>query len=167
MIGSMHFVTASLFISPILNLINAESKRIFLRAYFASLLGYWISQGRTAFDIENFYAATANLTPPGPTVKPHGETLAKENLYPNLWYPIAQSVVMHPGEHVLKLVRAFARYAILYGTTPKGRFRDTELKGGEFIDGSLFVKSSFLSLQRNGWMREGGDKAFWDFQGFF
>lgn len=163
----MHFVTASHFLSPILNLINKDSKRILLRAYFASLLGYWIAQGRTTLDIEGFYVATANIKPPGPVPTPNKETFAQENLYPNLWYPIAQSVLLHPGEHVLKLVRAFARYATLYGITPKGHFKDVELKGAALLDGSLFVRASFLSLERNGWMREGGDKAFWDFDGFF
>ncbi|GJJ12133.1 hypothetical protein Clacol_006374 [Clathrus columnatus] len=164
---TMHFVTSSLFISPVLELISQDSKRILLQSYFALLLGYWVSQGRTKLDVETFYSTTINLTPPGPKPTPHEETLAKENLYPNLWYPIAQSVIMHPGEHVLKLVRAFARFAVLYGTTPKGHFKHVELKGAEFIDGGLFVKASFLSLGRNGWMREGGDKAFWDFDGFF
>ena len=74
---------------------------------------------------------------------------------------------MHPGEHLLKLERALAHYATLYGTTKKGRFKNTELEGAENIDGTAFIRVAWLSLNRNGWMREGKERGDWDFSGFF
>jgi hypothetical protein len=164
----MHLVTSSLFLPSMLAHLTSDSKRTFLRSYFAVILGFWVSQGRPDLDIKGFYADTeTNPTAPGPQPTPHPETLDKENTTPNPWYPLLQSTLMHPGEHLLKLERALAHYASLYGTTKKGSFSDTELEGADSLDGTVFLRGAWLSLNRNGWMREGKEKGDWDFDGFF
>ena len=141
---------------------------MFLRSYFAVILGYWVSQGRAKLDIETFYAGTVS-DPVAPGSHPHSnpDTLVKKNPTPNPWYPLLQSTLVHPGEHLLKLERALAHYAALYGATPKGQFKDTELNGSEKLDGTVFLRVAWLSLNRNGWMREGDEKGDWDFDGFY
>ncbi|KAF8590606.1 hypothetical protein K439DRAFT_1611983 [Ramaria rubella] len=164
----MHLVTSSLFLPSILAHLNPNSQRTLLRSYFAVVLGYWVSQGRATLNIEGFYAATAsNMVAPGVQPTPNREILTKDNLTPNAWYPLLQSTLMHPGEHLLKLQRALAHYASLYGTTPKGRFNNVELRDADKLDGTLFLRVAWLSMNRNGWMREGDQKGDWDFDGFF
>lgn len=164
----MHLVTSSLFLPSLLPHLSVDSKNKFLRSYFAVILGYWISQGRAKLDIENFYASTVS-NPIAPSLHPRAnpETLVKDHPTPNPWYPILQSTLVHPGEHLLKLERALAHYASLYGTTPVNRFKDTELEHGGKLDGTLFLRTAWLSLNTNGWMREGDEKGGWDFSGFF
>ena len=164
----MHLVTSSLFLPSLLPHLSVGSKSKFLRSYFAVILGYWVAQGRAKLDIETFYASTmSNPVAPSLHPQPNPETLVKGNPTPNPWYPLMQSTLMHPGEHLLKLERALAHYASLYGTTPTGQFKDTELKGSEKLDGTLFLRAAWLSLNRNGWMREGDEQGSWDFDGFF
>lgn len=44
----------------------------------------------------------------------------------------------------------------------------TELPGSEHLDGTLFLRTGFLTADRLGWVREGQDLGeFWDFKGFF
>ncbi|KAF8522286.1 hypothetical protein BU17DRAFT_44855 [Hysterangium stoloniferum] len=163
---AMHLVTSSLFLPSFVVHLKSASARTFLRSYFAVVLGYWVSQGRPTFDITNFYAATSSTDPPGEKPTPNPRTLDKENVFPNTWYPLLQSTLMHPGEHLLKLERALAHYASLYGTTPKNHFKDVDLDGIEELDGTLFLRAAWLSLNRNGWMREGDEEGGWDFDGF-
>jgi len=163
---TMHLVTSSLFLPSFVAHLTPTSTRAFLRSYFAVVLGYWVSQGRPKFDIRNFYAATSSPEPAGEKPIPNPGTLDKGNVFPNAWYPLLQSTLMHPGEHLLKLERAFAHYASLYGTTPKNHFKDVDLEGIEELDGTLFLRAAWLSLNRNGWMREGDEEGGWDFDGF-
>lgn len=165
----MHLVTSSLFLPSFLVYLTSEAQRMLLRSFFAFVLGFWISQGRTKLDIAAFYDGTSATPPiPGPKPHPQDKTLAKDNLFPNAWYPLLQSTVMHPNEHLLKLVRALAHYSTLYGAFPKGRFSGEELRGAELLDGTLFLRAAWLSLEKTGWLREGvKDKVYWDFDGFY
>lgn len=43
-----------------------------------------------------------------------------------------------------------------------------ELEGAGLIDGTLFIRTAWLSLERCGWVREGAtDGVYWDFGGFY
>jgi len=168
---AMHFVNASLFIPSFLVHLTAEAQRVLLRSFFATAISYWISQGRAQLNIEEFYANTSATPPiPGPNPTPHPDTLSKDNLSPNAWYPVLQSTLVHPNEHLLKLERALSHYAALYGTSPVGRFKaaEEELPGSRLLDGSIFLRTAWLSLERCGWVREGVDeRVYWDFGGFY
>ncbi|KAG1829200.1 hypothetical protein EV424DRAFT_1589549 [Suillus variegatus] len=47
--------------------------------------------------------------------------------------------IMHPNDHVSKIQRTFAHFSSLYGTRPKGYFKDMELEvQRRWMDGSSF-----------------------------
>lgn len=113
---------------------------------------------------------------------------ASEKLAPNTWLPILQSTLLHPNEHLPKLQRALAHYALRYGSgygsgyaTRAGRRQGTKLDGTELelplelelelegveevLDGTLFARIAGLTMRRLGWMREGERRGAWDFGG--
>lgn len=92
---------------------------------------------------------------------------APEAVTPNGWHPIIQSTLTHPDDHLPKLQRSLSEYAIHFGLTPAGTFKNTELKDAELIDGTLFIRAAGLTLSRLGWVREGQAPGSWDSTGFF
>lgn len=117
-----------------------------------------------------------------------GLASASEKLAPNTWLPILQSTLLHPNEHLPKLQRALAHYALRYGSrygsgyaTRVGRWQgqgtkldgtelelplELELEGvEEVLDGTLFARIAGLTMRRLGWMREGERRGAWDFGG--
>ncbi len=65
---------------------------------------------------------------------------------PNPWFAIIQQAAVHPDDHLCKIQRAFVHYATLYGARPRGEpdFSQTELKGAEKLDGTLFFTRSTI-----------------------
>lgn len=76
---------------------------------------------------------------------------------------------MHPDEHLCKLQRTLAQYSVLYGTTEAGAWKKegVDLDGVEVLDGTLFARVAGLTMGRLGWLREGGQKGEWDFDGLW
>lgn len=123
----------------------------------------------------------------GGGVEGDGLASASEKLAPNTWLPILQSTLLHPNEHLPKLQRALAHYALRYGSlygsgyaTRAGRRQGqgtkldgTQLDGTrmelegveEVLDGTLFARIAGLTMRRLGWMREGERRGAWDFGG--
>ncbi|TDL18674.1 hypothetical protein BD410DRAFT_793062 [Rickenella mellea] len=164
----MHLVTSSLFLRSYLKHIKPQSQKILLKSYLATALGVWVSRGRPEVDILNFYkVASANPVPPGQQPTPSKDALDPTHLTPNPWYPLLQSTIQHPNEHLPKAQRALAHYAAEYGTTARGRWAGTELEGAEELDGTLFERVAGLTMNRLGWAREGQEKHGWDVAGFW
>jgi hypothetical protein len=118
-----------------------------MRAYFAVCLGYFVSRGRPAIDVEGFFAHTS-VDP-----KPPAETSSKLPTEPegNPWYTVLSKTIPHKEEHHVKAERALAHGAALYGSRPQGYFKDTELKGAERMDGTLFVRTGGLLMGAMNW----------------
>ncbi|KAF7345990.1 hypothetical protein MVEN_01621600 [Mycena venus] len=134
----MHLVTTSLRLSSLMAIITIPtSKSIFLRAYFARSLGYWISRGRRPLDVRSFFASRTSLSPtvPAPVPTPYASAFPMASsplaICPNSWLQLVQSALVHPDDHLCKVIRALAHYGSIYGSIPAGTFRTTELKDSE------------------------------------
>ncbi|KAG1832309.1 hypothetical protein DFJ58DRAFT_750394 [Suillus subalutaceus] len=143
----MHFVTSSLFLPSLLPYLPQNSQVLLLRGYFASTLGWWIALGFPRLDIRGFLSTNSHIS--------------SEVKVANPFLDIIQSVITHPNEHMPKIQRAFAHFSSLYGTRPKGYFKDTELEGAEALDGSLFLWAARLTEE---YMSEG--TGHWSLEGF-
>lgn len=182
-IHSMHFLTSAIFLPTFMARIEKpEYRRILLRAYLATVLVWYIVRGRPRLDIKAFFSDASTLRPtaPGPHPTPNLESakgvLETDAITPNSWLQIIQSTLAHPDEHTPKAQRALVHFGEVYGdTAEKGKFKDTELEGADFIDGSLFLRTAGLTMTRNKWVREGEGIAqgpdfrptgAWDFDGF-
>jgi len=173
----MHLVTSSIFLPSIVSYLNPVSQNALLRAYLVTSLLWWVIAGRPGFDVSGYYSstnahplppdgATSNLTPDDSTLP---SSTSPHALTPNPWFPIIQSTLVHPGEHLCKIQRALAHFATLYGSRAPGQvdFINTELGGAEKLDGTLFIRVAGETANRMGWMREGEKQGQWDRDGFY
>lgn len=192
---NMHLVTSAIFLKNFVTVLKkTSSKKTFLRSYLTISLGWWVARGRPGFSITKFYEATggfnsddvAQAAIPGPQPTPTGKALkvaGQPCLIPNAWYPILQTTLTHPNEHLCKLQRSLAHADSLYGTRAAGHFAhlsglpdfDGSTSAGKpgfeglgKLDGSLFLRVARLTADRLGWMREGEEgRSDWDRVGFF
>ncbi|KAG6863736.1 hypothetical protein C0991_003623, partial [Blastosporella zonata] len=151
------------------------TNEVLLRGYFAVSLAWWIGRGRADFDIAGFFADdTAFPHPAGPFPPLHERSLPSATSIkattPNPWFPIIQTAVTIPDDHLPKLHRALAHFGSLYGTRAPGQpdFADTELPFAEKLDGSLFIRAAGLTNKRL--LRPKLDvegARFWDRRGFY
>jgi Questin oxidase-like len=158
-----------------------------LRAYFGVTLAYYVGRGRAPLNLKAFFTDPSLLHPsiPGPQPIPSHDALSANKpeycITPNPWFSILQAALVHPDEHVPAVQRALKHFAELYEHVERGHFAElTELEGGEYIDGTLFLRAAVLSANRFGWLREGqslkdfaqGDSGYmanfvWDATGYF
>lgn len=153
----LHLVTSSLFLSSIHSILSPESGKLLLRGFLAASLTYWVGHNRPGFTINEFFADDSNtlVSPPHKDPKPAEDALDASHLHQNPWFPILQSALNHPDEHLLKIQRSLAHYAALYGARPKGHLAQTELPGAAAIDGSFFLRLASITGQVKAWVREG------------
>lgn len=170
----MHLVTSSIFLASYVPYLKPSSLEHLLRGYLLVSLGWWISRGRPALKIAEFYASTTSYpSPSGVLPSPHKDALQLTDptkvITPNPWLSIIQTSIVHPDDHLPKLQRALAHYASLYGTREAGQsdFVGTELEGAEKLDGSLFIRVAGLTAERLGRVREGQEAGHWDRNGFY
>ncbi|KAG6844980.1 hypothetical protein H0H87_001923 [Tephrocybe sp. NHM501043] len=171
----MHLVTSALFLHSLVSKLQAPSQELLLRGYFVISLAWWIGRGRAEFDIEGFFAAdTAFPLPvgkfPSPPEKSLPSVTSPKATTPNPWFPILQSAVTIPDDHLPKLHRALVHFGSLYGARAPGQadFVDTELPLSEKLDGSLFIRVAGLTNQRLLRPKLDVEAArFWDRQGFY
>ncbi|KAJ7819649.1 hypothetical protein B0H14DRAFT_2372418 [Mycena olivaceomarginata] len=164
----MHLVTTSLRLSSLMVIITSPtSKSLFLRAYFARSLGYWISRGRRPLNVRSFFSSRSSLSPtvPGPVPTPYASAFPNANsplaITPNPWMQLIQSALVHPDDHLCKVIRTLAHYGTVYGSVPPGTFKMTELKDSELIDGTLFIRAAGLTMTKMGRVREGEKDRYW------
>ena len=152
---TLHLVTSSLFVSSIHNLLTPRSQQLFLRGFLATALTYFVSHGRSPWDIAGFFAEPLSSYPlPQQAVPaPADSALDSSNPNQNLWFPILQSSLSHEDEHLLKIQRSLAHYAAHWGRSPKGHLKNTELEGAENIDGTFFLRIAMLTSKVREWAR--------------
>ncbi|KAK1216322.1 hypothetical protein PQX77_021059 [Marasmius sp. AFHP31] len=144
---SMHLVTSSLFLPPLLAALSPPNKILLLRTYFSVSLVWWLARGKTSnLDIEGFYAA--NPHPPS-----------------DRWPELIRHAVSHPDDHLVKVQRAMSHYSFLYGSRQSGVFEGTGLKGAERLDGTIFLRAAVLTSER---VEKGKSvMEYWDRNGAF
>ncbi|EED83969.1 predicted protein [Postia placenta Mad-698-R] len=157
---SMHGVTSCLFLQTMVTYLSPSSASLFLRTYFRMLIAWWVSRGRPAFPIREFYTSVPELPP------------RLESTAPNAWLPLIQMSIMHTDDHLCKTQRALAHFASQYGERPAGYFPELtsgerpSLDGIELLDGTLFLRVAGLTAERVA--AAGEDRSlFWDVRGFF
>ncbi|KAJ7503666.1 hypothetical protein B0H11DRAFT_1710757 [Mycena galericulata] len=164
----MHLVTTSLRLSSLMVIITSPtSKSLFLRAYFARSLGYWISRGRRPLNVRSFFSSRSSLSPtvPGPVPAPYASAFPMASsplaITPNPWMQMIQSALVHPDDHLCKVIRTLAHYAVVYGAVAPGTFKMTELQDSDIIDGTLFIRAAGLTMRKMGRVREGEKDRYW------
>ncbi|KAF4609520.1 hypothetical protein D9613_012352 [Agrocybe pediades] len=162
----MHFVTSSIFLPTVFSTLRNKSSQIeLLKGYLATILSWYIAQGRPSLDLRRFFSdpTTVVPSPPEPVPSYHG---VKQ---PNPWLTIIQATVSHPDDHMPKLLRALANHAVHLGSTPRGAFALVkDLEGVEEIDGTLFLRAAVLTMNKVGWVvGELPLGGVWDRDGFF
>lgn len=167
-------VTSSIFLPSITAYLTPASQNALLRTYLASSLVWWVSRGFPSLDIHGFFASVFSSPPDNaPNHPPNESTLPSPKsihaVTPNPWLPIIQTTVVHPNEHLCKLQRALAHFAVLYGSRASGQadFKETELEGADRLDGTLFVRAAAATAKRMGWLSEGQNPGTWDRDGFY
>lgn len=157
----MHLVTGSVFLSSLVQNLKPRSRSLFLRGYFSSCLVAWMLVGKPTLKLEAFYESDTaypnilneRLAPPPPTKFALPSTSSPLATNPNPWLFIARHALVHPDDHVSKMVRALSHYATKYGGVAAGTgyFGDTELEGvATKLDGTLFVRIVGLVMGRIG-----------------
>jgi len=184
-----HLVTSPIFLPSLLARVrhSPHSQILLLRSYMAVCLSWYIARGRPELDIPAFFTsstATAYPLPVNSLPTPHKDALPGQDTpqarIPDPWFPLVQTTLVHPDEHLPKAVRALATWASKFGTTPAGTFAGpsqvamdkgaikTELPGAEYLDGTLFVRVAGLTVARMGRVGQGEAAAeFWDRTGFY
>ena len=85
------------------------------------------------------------------------------------WQRIIANAVAHPDEHLCKAVRSLSTFAARWGGRPTGYYAgggEGGLEDREVLDGTLFVRTASLLLDRLGWAHESGKGlGGWDFNG--
>ncbi|KAG1748197.1 hypothetical protein EDB19DRAFT_1905251 [Suillus lakei] len=208
---TMHIVTSCLFLPSLCAHLSYRSQSLLLRAHFLASITWWLVRGRPAFPLRKFFAVPLAPLPspahfkyattlPGVLPQPAACALlggdSPHAVTPNVWYPLLQSSIVHPNEHLCKCQRALAHFAVLYGhreagfmsealfLSPAVSCTDTPLLPGglelaegeckafeapewEFLDGSLFLRVAWLTSAALGWVRDGEpNTGAWDYQEF-
>jgi len=174
----MHLITSALFLPSVAAYLKPHSQELLLRSYFVISVGWWITHGRPGFDLPGFFDAdTAYPVPSNSSASApvHDKVLPSATSFkastPNPWLPIIEGAIVHPDDHYPKIQRALAHYGALYGTRSAGQkdFVETELKGAEKIDGTMWIRIAGLTHKRammykNGYSEMG--YGTWERRGF-
>ncbi|KAF9261894.1 hypothetical protein L218DRAFT_868820 [Marasmius fiardii PR-910] len=158
---TVHLVTSSLFLPPLLSVLPPPFKHLLLRIYFSVSLVWWIARGKRSLDITRFFAGPVPVNAPGKA--DNSEPMSKINP----WFEIIQHSVNHTDDHIVKCQRALVHYATLHGSRKKGEpdFSGTELPGAENIDGTLFLRAALLTAQRVKRGDKDKESWYWDRNG--
>ncbi|KAG8978359.1 hypothetical protein FRC05_010604 [Tulasnella sp. 425] len=97
---------------------NFSSQSALLRAQVSVILGWWVSRGRPAIPISDYYSREFDpslLIPKVLQVHPDKSAVGigkdkTTNLPSNMWLAIIESSLNHPQEHLLKTQRALAHF---------------------------------------------------------
>lgn len=135
----MHFVTSAIFLPSILAHLTPQSQLLLLRSYFSVCIGWYVWRRRPAINIRHFYKSTEAAS--GSSDSPQANTY-------NLWSPILGASMTHSDDHLPKLQRTLNHCSELFGDRKAGYFSNSELKGAELLDGSLFLRVAELTATR-------------------
>ncbi|KAE9401793.1 hypothetical protein BT96DRAFT_918658 [Gymnopus androsaceus JB14] len=140
-----------------------EDKLSCFGTYFTVSLTCWIANGRPTLDISAFMSPRPA---PHPGALSSSSTIATNS---NPWLYIVQQASVHPDAHLPKIVRSLSHFALLYGQRKADEmdFAQTELKGAEMLDGTLFVRAAALTARRLENIEADEHLVHWDRPGFF
>ncbi|KAL0067526.1 hypothetical protein AAF712_005517 [Marasmius tenuissimus] len=153
----MHTVTSSLFLPTVLSVLSPASQKLLLPAYFTIILSVWIYRGKPALNVRTLF--NGHVPSPFPTTSNYG-------VKRNPWFDLINHSIVHPDDHLVKLHRALAHFASLYGSTKAGELAhaSAELDGTELVDGTLWLRAAVLTANR---VEELDARGYWDRLGYF
>jgi hypothetical protein len=173
--NSAHIVTSALFLLTLVlpsgnspyPPVTLANRVMLLKTYLSTCAAWYISQGNGPTPIEEFYAATSDRLTAPPAVPGPPDAKRKPLSAPGgPWGRIIANAIAHPEEHVAKTVRSLAVFAARWGGRPAGYFAgggEDGLEGREVLDGTFFVRTASLTLDRLGWAHESGKElGDWD-----
>lgn len=171
----MHLVTSSLFVNPMLRILdNPVSKANLLRSFLSVVILLTLARGRPRIDPDLLMSYTATPRPPGTSLNPSKSALGSplDDADYNPWPAILEDVIYHPDPHVLKTLRSLLSAAREYGATPAGgaigsfipgtAVEETH-RGTGSMDGTVFVRAAGLLMDYMGWVANGQEaRPDWD-----
>ncbi|KAI0065175.1 hypothetical protein BV25DRAFT_1822291 [Artomyces pyxidatus] len=192
----MHLVTSALFLptlvlqaslaapAPALDPpLTFAHRLLLLESFLATSAVWYLTRGNPAVPIAEFFdspSTAAFLT--SPSLKPGKERKVDTSTPPDAgseplysggpaWPRVFASSLLHDNEHLCKVIRSLSFFAAKWGNRPAGYYvADGEEKGWEGIeklDGTLFVRTAGLVMERLGWVAEGKEERNWDRDGYF
>ena len=171
MVFRLHLATSALFLPSIIAVLTPRSQRTLLRAFLAYAIAWWVERARPEINIKLFYEKTTAFPAPPKLAKRDTEGWFAPEGVPagcaNPWLNILDTALVHPNEHLPKIIRSLAYFAERYGHRPRGYFANSGLDGAEELDGTVFVRIAGLTLDRVQWAGEGPPFRHWDRHGFF
>ncbi|KAI0028806.1 hypothetical protein K488DRAFT_89369 [Vararia minispora EC-137] len=186
---TMHFVTSAIFLPTLAllpgrtraNTLNPplplSSRLLLVRDYLASCAIWYLARYRPSsanMSIPALYAATnSRLSLPrashayAPGQAPKREFIENhQKTVPfgaSAWLRVVQNAAVHPNEHLIKLVRALGAFDLLYGARSAGAYAGVD----KVLDGTIFLRSAVLTMDRLGWAYEEEPLALWDRHGYY
>nr|GAT48366.1 predicted protein [Mycena chlorophos] len=162
----MHLVTSSICLPSIMRVLTTvEAKNTVLQGYARVAAMWLILRGRPRIDAELIMRFPEVPTPPGPTSL-GADSLgfkSKDIAVANPWLAVIQNGLHHRDAHVVKTVRSLYYGANILPTLSSGKFGLEHIKGGDKLDGSLWIRAAGVVSKEMGWVAFGEKAAEdWD-----
>ena len=172
----MHLVTSSLFLQPILAVLEKPAYKIaLLSAYVHVLVLTTLTRGRPRINPELLMSYTDIPRPPVSASNlpdPSSTSLGnpKNDTDYNPWPAMIEAVQYHHDSHVPKTLRTLIFASQKYGDKAPGKaigafHRDSGAEthnGTGKMDGTIFVRAAGLVMDTLGWVSYGQEKGSWD-----
>ncbi|KAF5340342.1 hypothetical protein D9611_007914 [Ephemerocybe angulata] len=162
----MHLVTSSIFLNPMLEVLqNPVSKANLVKSFLTVVVLLTLARGRPRIEPALLMGYSATARPPLQGLKPSESATGSplDDADYNPWPAILGDVVFHPDAHVIKTIRTLAYATREYGATPVGgatgallKNKDEEShKGTKEMDGTIFARAAGLVMDYMGWVAHG------------
>ena len=172
----MHLVTSSLFLKPILALLEKPAHKVaLLNTYIPTIVLTTLTRGRPRINPKLLMSYTDIPRPPvsaGKLPEPHNTSLGnpQNDTDYNPWPAMIEAVQYHRDSHVPKTLRTLIFASQNYGDkapgTAVGAFhRDSTVEthnGTGKMDGTIFVRAAGLVMETLGWVSYGQKDGGWD-----
>ncbi|KAJ6474833.1 hypothetical protein C8R45DRAFT_1159993 [Mycena sanguinolenta] len=164
----MHFVTASLLMRAVLDVVREPLHKAQLLQMFArSMALHVLLRGRPRID-----PALVMSYPAYPAPSKSKTTVSGTPAYGSAWLAVLNNACVHTEAHVIKAIRALFYCAQHYGSTPAGAVIGAVDENGQethknaaMLDGTMFIRVAGVLSDAVGWVAHGEEEVFWDFGG--
>ncbi|KAJ6450365.1 hypothetical protein C8R45DRAFT_1224100 [Mycena sanguinolenta] len=164
----MHFVTGSLLLRAVLNVVREPlHKAQLLQIFVRSMALFVLMRGQPRIDPALVMSYPACPAPSKPKT-----TVLGTPAYGSAWLAVLNNASVHTEAHVIKAIRALFYCAQHYGSTPAGAVVGAVDENGQethknaaMLDGTVFVRVAGVLSDAVGWVAHGEEEVFWDFGG--
>lgn len=155
-----------------------RSRAALLRGFINQCAHWYVCMGRAPVPIAAFYAATdafVFFSAPTPEIRGTAQrnmgTITQTERYSSpasAWARIWPSIIAHPNEHLVKLIRSLGAFSQMYGGRGKGFYASASSAYSDVtaVDGTLFVRAAALTMEKMGWVAEGEPTSVWEFSSY-